>query len=430
MSEGLHSGVHPDPDALNAFVEGALPGHERVECLAHLAECVQCREVVFLAQKAAEIEEPVAVPEAPVSFWRRLLRPMAVASVVATAIMAVFSFGLYRMIRPTEPQPQVTASTKAPVETAPAAPAPAAPAPAAKVEKQTPRLQPTTSLPAPRSANPRPVPKEREQPPASPVPPPAPAAPPLVAPPEVASAASAAVLAADTGVAVRLAEEAGVVGTIIDPAGAVISSARVELKNEDTGVTYTSTSDTRGQYSIAGMPPGRYDLSVTVPGFKKLVRPGINVQPQETARLDSALQVGAATESVTVTAEATLLKTESGELSHNVDLTSLDQLPLLIGARGNVWAVTGASPIYTLPDKSTPVSVAAKDKLVAAVDSAGALLVSQNAGKNWTRVKAMWKGKVVRVAVVANAMFELTTDPASTWVSTDGRHWSEAHTSR
>jgi hypothetical protein len=419
MSERLHSGVHPDPDGLNAFVEGALPEHERVECLAHLAECVQCREVVFLAQKAAEIEEPVAVPEAPVSFWQRLLRPMAVVSVVAAAIVAVFSFGLYRMIRSAEPQPQVTASTKAPVETA------AAPAPAAKAGEQTPELQPT-----PRKASPRNVLRELEQPPASPAPAPAPAAPHVVAPPVVASAPPPPPPPAPVAAAAQAAEGAGVVGTIIDPAGAVISSARVELKNEDTGVSYTSTSDARGQYSIAGMPPGRYDLSVTSMGFKKFVRPGINVQPQEIARFDSALQVGAATESVTVTAEASLLKTESGELSHNVDLTSLDRLPLLTGAGGNFRAVTGASPVYTLPDKSTPVSVATKDKLVVAVDSAGALLVSENAGKNWTRVKATWKGKVVRVAVSANAMFELTTDPASTWVSTDGRHWSEARASR
>jgi hypothetical protein len=447
MSEGLHSGVHPGSDALNAFVERALPEHDRLECLAHLAECAQCREVVFLAQKAAELAEPVgiakpvAAPQAPVSFWQRLLRPTAVVSVVAAAIVAVFSLGLYRMVRPAEPQPQVTASTEAPAAPESAATAPAAPARAVtRPEEQPPGLQPTTLQPTPRNVSPPPVPREQEQPPASPAPPPAAAAAavaaPAVAPPEVALSPPppppppAAVLAADTALVANLAQEAGVVGTISDPAGAVISSARVELKSEDTGVTYTSSSDARGQYSIAGLAPGRYDFSVTVPGFKKLVKPGINVQPQEMARLDSALQIGAASESVTVTAEAPLLKTESGELSHNVDVTSLNQLPLLTGAPGNARAITGASPVYTLPDKSTPVSVAAKEKLVLAVDSAGALFVSENAGKIWTRVKAAWKGKVVRVAVSANTMFQLTTNPASTWVSTDGRHWSESHAPR
>ena len=156
MSEGLHPGVHPDPDALNAFVESALTEYERMECLAHLAECAQCREVVFLAQKAAEMEQPVAAPEAPIPFWQRPLRPMAVVSVVATALVAIFLFGLYRMTRSAEPQPQVTASTTAPVETASAA----------KAEEQAPALPPT-----PKKVSPPPVPKERGQPTAGPAPP-------------------------------------------------------------------------------------------------------------------------------------------------------------------------------------------------------------------------------------------------------------------
>ena len=44
MSERFHPGVHPDPDVLNAFAESALAEHERAECLAHLADCAQCRE--------------------------------------------------------------------------------------------------------------------------------------------------------------------------------------------------------------------------------------------------------------------------------------------------------------------------------------------------------------------------------------------------
>ena len=61
MSEELHPGLHPDADALNAFLEGALPEHKRAECLTHLADCALCREVVFLAREAAESEEPAAV---------------------------------------------------------------------------------------------------------------------------------------------------------------------------------------------------------------------------------------------------------------------------------------------------------------------------------------------------------------------------------
>jgi len=51
MSEQLHPGLHPDADSLNAFIEGVLPEHERLQCMAHLAECSRCREVVFLAHE-------------------------------------------------------------------------------------------------------------------------------------------------------------------------------------------------------------------------------------------------------------------------------------------------------------------------------------------------------------------------------------------
>ncbi len=120
-----------------------------------------------------------------------------------------------------------------------------------------------------------------------------------------------------------------ITGTVADPAGAVVANAVVEAKNTDTGTVYQAGSSATGNYTLAQMPAGTYELSVTVPGFKKSVRPGIIVNVATTVRVDFALEVGAATESVTVQAEAPLLKTESGELSHTVDTTRLDNLPLL-----------------------------------------------------------------------------------------------------
>ena len=92
MSEHLQSGLHPDPDTLGAFAEGVLPEHERLACMAHLADCAACREVVYLA------EEPLAVPAAvEVAWWRRWLRPIPVLSVGAVAGILVLSVGLWRM---------------------------------------------------------------------------------------------------------------------------------------------------------------------------------------------------------------------------------------------------------------------------------------------------------------------------------------------
>src|SRR5579883_179066 len=120
-----------------------------------------------------------------------------------------------------------------------------------------------------------------------------------------------------------------ITGTVSDPAGAVIANAVVEAKNADTGTVFQAGTSATGNYTLAQMPAGTYELSVTVPGFKKSVRPGIIVNVAQTARVDFQLEVGAATESVTVQAEAPLLKTESGELSHTVDYNRVDNLPLL-----------------------------------------------------------------------------------------------------
>ncbi len=90
-----------------------------------------------------------------------------------------------------------------------------------------------------------------------------------------------------------------------------------------------------GNYTIAELPAGTYDVSVAASGFKKEVRPGVEVVAQTTFRVDFTLQVGTASESITITADAPELKTESGELSHNVTTASMDTLPVLtIGATG------------------------------------------------------------------------------------------------
>ncbi len=386
MSEELHSGLHPDADVLNAFLEGVLPEHERAVCLTHLAECRQCREVVSLAEYAAV--EPLTVVEVKAPFWKRLFRPMPVMVVLVTAIIVTFTIGLYRMIRAAEPNPQVTASAVTPVETPPA------PIPATQAE---PGRTPVRARTKPRA-----IVVEPEPQPAVAAAPPPPAPPPEPLPQSAPAAANAR------------APAAAVVGTVMDRAGAVIPNARIELKNETTGAEVVSASNARGEFSIPGLMPGKYDASVTAPGFRKFVRPFVDVQPQEVARLDSTLDVGATSDTVTVTAEAPLLKTESGEISHRVENQSAASLPLFAPSR----VAPLQFPAYTLPDGSRPVTFAVRGRTVVAADATGALFFSDDGGKNWKPVKGKWKGKVVRVVSPSNvpghadAIFQLTTDPA------------------
>src|SRR5689334_22289607 len=67
-----------------------------------------------------------------------------------------------------------------------------------------------------------------------------------------------------------------ITGTISDPAGAVVPSAQVEIKNADTGVVYRGGTSDTGNYVISA-PSGNYELTVTVTGFKKFVQQNVQV---------------------------------------------------------------------------------------------------------------------------------------------------------
>jgi hypothetical protein len=132
-----------------------------------------------------------------------------------------------------------------------------------------------------------------------------------------------------------------ITGTITDQQGAVIANAPVQAVNVGSGTVYQAATTATGNYTFAELPFGQYEVSVAVPGFKKYVRQNLTVQVAQTLRVDITLEVGSATEAVTVSAEASMLKTETGDISHNVNSETLQQLPLMgIGA-----AASGSSGI-------------------------------------------------------------------------------------
>ena len=120
-----------------------------------------------------------------------------------------------------------------------------------------------------------------------------------------------------------------ITGTVSDPVGAVVNGAAIEIRNTQTGATYQAASSATGNYTLAQLPAGSYEISVIVPGFKKYVRQNLTVDVAQTYRVDAVLEVGANSESVTITEAAPLLKTESGELSHNVNTETMNSLPVL-----------------------------------------------------------------------------------------------------
>jgi hypothetical protein len=131
------------------------------------------------------------------------------------------------------------------------------------------------------------------------------------------------------GLAFSQSTRGSITGTITDPAGAVIPSAMIEAVNVENGAKYQGESSATGNYTLAELPAGLYQLSGSVPGFKQFVRTGITVIGSQTLRIDVALEVGEISEQITVQADATLLRTETAELSHNVPTKKMDELPVV-----------------------------------------------------------------------------------------------------
>jgi len=139
-------------------------------------------------------------------------------------------------------------------------------------------------------------------------------------------------------------------GVISDPTGAVVPHASVEVKNTETGAVYQAGTSATGNYAFS-LPRGTYELSVTVAGFKRYTRQNLELPVANTVRWDVKLDLGPASESVTITDTTPLLKTEGGDASHNVASDQANNLPVLtigtatsFGAMRNPLAVTSLLP--------------------------------------------------------------------------------------
>jgi hypothetical protein len=120
-----------------------------------------------------------------------------------------------------------------------------------------------------------------------------------------------------------------ITGTIADESGAMIPNAPVEAENLETGAVFQAASSETGNYTLVQLPAGKYQLSVSVSGFKQYVRTGLTVMVAQTLRIDVQLELGSIAETVIVSADAPLLKTESSELSHVITSDLMDDLPML-----------------------------------------------------------------------------------------------------
>ena len=128
---------------------------------------------------------------------------------------------------------------------------------------------------------------------------------------------------------------AAITGTVNDPSGAIVANAPISIRNVDNGTTSSTVSSATGNFTVQQLAIGDYDLTVAVPGFKTYTHTKFHLDAGQIMREDVTLSVGQTSESVTVTAESSLLKTENSELAQNVTLSQLNNLPILSVAATN-----------------------------------------------------------------------------------------------
>ena len=134
-----------------------------------------------------------------------------------------------------------------------------------------------------------------------------------------------------------------VTGRVVDPSGSVVSGAQVALISEVHGNrSATITSNGSGDYVFPDVTPDTYTVEVTAPAFKKSLVKGIVVTGGDRVGVPPiTLQIGGATETVSVTAEATLVQTQSGERSFAIETTQIDSLPI---NHGNFMSAVAFTP--------------------------------------------------------------------------------------
>ena len=473
MTPHRQSAAHLDADQLNAFLAGALSEEARRESLAHLAECEECRGIIFLAQAAVPQATPQKSAAKP---WTRWWPAFALAGATAAAVIAAVVWTHpHPAIRPMEPQvavarPPATAALPPPHapptsgpsqptmnaarrersettrtrETAPQQPANAIQQARAGVmggaigalgagpsaaTSSAPQRQEATPAAAPQpveTANAPGIPAMKAARPAMAKAAPAQQQPapnvPVLKDERAAPGFGADLRALDLKIEPNQGSQDGLSelkGTVVDQSGAVIPGAHITLqRSADRSTAALATSDSQGQFTVAAVPPGQYAIQISAPGFKTEAR-RLDLHARDLALLSPVLQVGSASQSVMVTAEAATLNTSSAEVAARSTVVSL------------------------LPSKRVPVQSVQQGGRMLALDDAGTLFFSRNAGKHWKKVKPVWKSAVAQLALATQAsdssvpaneqtlkasgkaalVFQIATAGGAVWLSSDGLHW-------
>ena len=398
MNPMIQPGTHPDAEILTAFAEQLVTDREREDILAHMAVCSRCREAVFLAQKATEAEGPTrTVLEVPdrrsgggwFAGWRWSWVPVA-------ALAGLVGFAVIQHMRHTSVSETRMAQNAAPPDIAPsssttrttATPLPPPPPPSHAESKQ--------ELPA----------RERSD--------------------------------RDTGLDRRSSQDLKDV--------TILAQKRDELKKETDSLEEAPPKVLGG--AVHGTMEARAKSSgVGGPMAQNQVQQQNNAQLQQNyandARQSSALsdslnkpvsapvQTGSTSQTVTVQAVGGPIPVSPAPSAAPAIAAQMESVVIADKKPAKLKAGNSA-----LPSKLDVLSETTTAKITIAIDTAGSVFLSEDAGRHWQGIDAPWSGRAVLVKrwrpslsaaggllKQAAPKYELTTDKPETWVSQDGKQW-------
>jgi hypothetical protein len=469
-------GIHPDADQLSLFVEGAATSQEHERMLAHLAECAECRKVVFFMQPHQETQPATRTPVKG-WIWGRLLPVGLPVAALACGLIAVLLY-----IRPHSRTPEIqqqNASARPPdIQIPQTTVAPTtdsetvARSESSKKSSERNALSSNpsrqenhhaagSSLTVSRAAN-----VEAPQPTA--------AAPSVSVPAGHAGGSAGGVIGgivselplngrsvtnlqqlqpADTKTAasqnsltkkkdlggLMIDQASGydktlaqVSGRITDRTGAIVAGVTVMLRDA-SGETRQTTTGTDGSFHLTELPAGEYELTATASGFRTS-KQSIELNPSELAMLHPVLDIGGGAEQVAVEAASptVTIQTESANLGQVDGGQVVAEMPSMNRA-------------IALPSGLPVAANVSHGKRFLSLDNACNLFLSRNGGKKWKKVNPQWTGKAVRIELAPAyrsdapskpknetmgqasevAVFLLTTDVGTVWTSKDGAHWHQ-----
>ncbi len=152
------------------------------------------------------------------------------------------------------------------------------------------------------------------------------------------------------GFLVGQTERGIVTGTVTDASGAVVPAARVTVTNVATGASFSTETTATGNFTVPSLPPGTYTVRIEAQGFKAYEQRGVVVAAGGTVPITATLEVGAVTESISVTSTLAQIQTETAKVTTQVSTKMVDELPLVVGG-----AMRGAFDLAIIaPEASKP----------------------------------------------------------------------------